>query len=417
MYLLAFHISLSYIKARKRQSLVAILSIALGIAFFIGISSIMKGMQTYFIEKIIDITPHIIMKDEFRKPTIQPVFESFPYSVIEIKNIKPKENTRGIQPIEKIIKELKKLPELSISPVLEGQALIRYGGKDVSTNIIGINPVLESYVSNLANNIIIGKLEDLLVNSNGLIIGQVLANKLGLKVGDKVSLVSSVGKILNMQIIGIFDTGITAADSFNSYALLKKVQILQKKNNIINKIFFRLKNIQNSKEISFKLENTYGYRTESWDEINKNVFSIFFVQNFIMYIIIFITLFIVVLGIFNIISNIVLEKKLDIAILKSIGFSNFDVQKIYYIQGLIFGIIGVVIGFIISLFLIKLLEVIPLQLEGESWIRTKKIILWKSPFQYIFSGIISILCSIIASVLPAWKASKFDPIDIVRRIV
>ena len=283
MIKLTLPISLAYLKNRKRQSLVSLLGVALGVGFFIAIHSMMNGMQTYFIQKIIDVSPHIIMKDEYRTAPWQPADRLFKDGVVELRGLKPKEELRGIRSAERIIRKLRKIEGAAVAPVLEGQAFIRYGGRDISTSIIGIQPELEKDVSNLENDMLVGSINNLLTHTNGIILGEVLANKLGTKFSDNISVISPAGIIMNMKVVGIFSTGITAIDTFNSYALLKKVQILQDREDVINQIRLRLEDVNAAQSIAAGLENSYGYRTEGWEEMNKNVFTIFIVQNGVMY--------------------------------------------------------------------------------------------------------------------------------------
>ncbi|MCH2038783.1 MAG: ABC transporter permease [Rickettsiales bacterium] len=95
-------IAFEYIRNRKRQALLSILGVMLGVAFFIAIASMMRGMHEYFIEKLIDVVPHVKIMDEFRDPPPQPIYAKYPGTLIDLRGIKPKEELRGIRGANKL---------------------------------------------------------------------------------------------------------------------------------------------------------------------------------------------------------------------------------------------------------------------------------------------------------------------------
>lgn len=412
---LIFAIAVAYLRQRVRQSVISVLGVAMGVGFFIGIASIMQGFQSYFVQKIIDVSPHIVMKDEFRHPPLQPLQTAYAGSqVIELRGLKPREELRGIRSAERIVTALEKEPGIAVAPILEGQAFLRYGGKDISTTIIGVQPEKERKVSNLERDLTDGKLNNLLTTSNGLIIGEGLSRKLGLKMNDKVTVISPTGMILLMKIVGIFNTGITALDNFQSYALLKKVQILQERENIVNQIRMRLDDVDSAQQRAAGMEQRFNYRTEGWQETNSNVFGIFVIQNGVMYSTVGAILIVAGFGIFNIISTSVNEKHKDIAILKSMGFGSADIQHIFVIQGIIVGLIGTLLGWLLGYFLIEVLATIKFTIEDESFIRLEGFFLYRTPWHYIGGGVMAIISATIAAFIPARKAAILNPVEIIR---
>ena len=122
-------------------------------------------------------------------------------------------------------------------------------------------------------------------------------------------------------------------------------------------------------------------------------------------------------GIFNVISTVVNEKQKDIAILKSMGFPATDIQKIFLLQGVIVGLIGTVIGWMLGALLTEGLGIIPFKLEGEAFMRLEGFILYKSVWQYVFSGAFAVFASAMSAYMPARKASLVNPVDIIRGAV
>lgn len=408
-------LSVAYLTSRKRQAVISILGVTFGVAFFIALFSMLKGLQEYFIQQVIDVSPHIVMRDEFRQAPEQPITGLYPSVPVEIRGLKPKEEIRGIRHADQISKYLQKKPGFHVSPVLVGQSFLRYGGKDVPTRLNGVDPLLEKEASTIEKNLLSGSFDNLLTESNGIIIGKGLADKLGARTGARLSVVSSVGSILSMKVVGIFRTGITSLDQNESFALLKKVQILEKKENTINEIRIRLNKVDDAEKYAAEIENVFDYRTESWQEINSGIFGVFVIQKIVMYSTITVILLVAGFGIYNIISTIVNEKVKDIAILLSLGFSRKDIAGIFVYQGIIVGIIGVLLGWLLGAILTELLAAYPINLEGSQlFIQTRGLIMYRSLWQYVISALFAFSSTILASYLPAQKAASLNPVDIIR---
>ena len=128
---LGVDIALQHLLHRRRQTLVSLLGVALGVAFFIGISAMMQGFQRDFIARIIDIQPHIIVKDEVRAAPPQPVERLYPQAAVALRGLKPREEVRGIRGARNIIATLEEMPGVHVAPALSGNLLLRFGGKDV----------------------------------------------------------------------------------------------------------------------------------------------------------------------------------------------------------------------------------------------------------------------------------------------
>lgn len=408
-------LSVAYLFSRKKQAIISILGVTLGVGFFIALFSMLKGLQEYFIQQVIDISPHIVMKDDYRETPNQPITKLYPDIPIEIRSIKPKEEIRGIRHADKIVQYLEKIKGFHVSPVLVGQVFLRYGGKDVSTRLNGVYPLMEKTSSTIEKNLLSGSFDNLLTESNGIIVGKGLAERLGARLGSRINVVSSMGSLLSMKVVGIFQTGLTSLDQRESYALLKKVQILEKKENTINEIRVRLDRVEKAESYAAEIENVHGYRTESWKEINSGVFGVFVIQKIVMYSTIFVILLVAGFGIYNIISTIVNEKVKDIAILLSIGFSRRDITGIFVYQGIIVGLIGILLGWLLGALLTELLASYPISFErAQLFVQTRGLIMYRSSWQYIISALFALCSTTLASYLPARKAATLNPVDIIR---
>ena len=410
--MLVLDIAFAHLRKRKRQTVVSILGVALGVGFFIAIAAMMQGFQQYFVKKIIDVSPHIVMKDEFRSAPQQPVERLYGNGAVSLAGVKPRNEPRGIKDGQATTAELARLPGVAAAPSLQGQIFLRYGSRDVSATLIGIEPDLERRVTNIEGDLIAGRLDDLHSAANGIILGEGLADKVGARRGDTLSVVSPAGVALKMKVVGVLRSGVTTVDNFFAYALLKKAQVLQDRPNVVNQIRLHLDDIETAQDLAQRIEARFGYRTEAWQETNQNVLGIFIIQNGIMYSTTGAILVVAAFGIFNIVSTVVLEKTRDIAILKSIGLEERDIQAVFLLEGLVIGVLGALLGWGAGFGLTELLGTVRFEIEG--FIKSQGFYLSYSMTHYLFAAGVAVAAATFAAYLPARKAARLSPIAILR---
>lgn len=410
---LGLDIALQHLLHRRRQTLVSLLGVSLGVAFFIAIASMMQGFQRDFIARIIDIQPHIIVKDDFREPPRQPVDQFYGGGAVLLHGLKPREETRGIRGARNILAVLDEEGGIHVAPTLSGNILLRFGGKDVSANVTGIVPEQQRKVTHLEKDLIAGTgLDALYTTANGIIIGDGVAKRGGIRMDDLISVVSPVGVVLKMKVVGIFSSGITLVDNFETYVLLKKAQVLESRANVINRINIRLDDVEQAAALAARIERQFGYRTEPWQEQSRNVLGIFVIQNVIMYSTVSAILIVACFGIFNVISTVVFEKTRDIGILKSMGFLDADIRRIFLMEGLMVGILGTLIGWGLGYGIVEFMGTLKFDMEG--FVKAQGFILYRTPRHYLISGGMAILSATLAAWVPARRASRLNPVDIVR---
>ncbi|TAM43777.1 MAG: ABC transporter permease [Gammaproteobacteria bacterium] len=409
---LTLDIALTHLLHRKRQSVVSVLGISMGVGFFIAMAALMQGFQRYFVDKTIDVSPHVIMKDEFRVPPRQPVELVYPGGAVRLLNVQPIEERRGIKNAMALAEAIAARPGVAVAPTLVGQVFLRFGSKDVSTTLYGIDPHRERRVTQIERDLIRGRLDSLLTTANGIILGEGLAAKLGVGQGDTVSATSSAGVVLKMKVAGIFRSGITTKDNFESFTLLKKAQVLHDRPNVVNEIRLRLADINQAAPLAIALEARYRYRSESWEETNKNILGIFVIQNGIMYSTVSAILIVAAFGIFNIITTVIHEKERDIAILKSMGFGEGAIRNVFVLEGVVVGIVGTLIGWLLGFGLTELLGAIRFHVEG--FVTMERFALHYTFTHYLLAGTFALPSAVFAAWLPARKAAAVNPVDIIR---
>jgi lipoprotein-releasing system permease protein len=407
-----WYVAFKHLLARKRQSLVSLLGIVLGVAFFLAIAALMQGSENDFIRRLVDNTPHITVYDEFRNPRKQPLAVRYPERVTEVRNVKPVTETRGIRGYERLLPEIRTLPGIRASPVLVGQALVSFAGKERALSLNGMIPAEINDISTIRNFMIDGQVDDLIAEPDGIIIGHELARTLSLSRFNVITVVAPQGQVRTFRIVGIFRTGRSDYDNRQAFVALKRAQALFGRSHRINNIVIRLNVPQRAREVAATIEARIGFKAVSWQEASEDLMKTLAIRNTIMYTVVSAVLIVAAFGIYNVISTVVLEKQRDIAILKSMGFYAQDIQQIFLIQGIVLGLIGCMLGLPLgSLFMYGLMQ-IRFKAPGSSEIIQMPIEwAWQ---HFAIAGGFALCAALFAAYLPARKASRVYPVDILR---
>jgi len=410
-----FSIALRYFLSHKRQSLVCIAGVALSVTMFIAMVSLMEGFEDKFIIETVESSGHISIKDEPRETQTPVMQNAYPTAgaVLALERAKPREQVQKIESPMNLIHKLEHMPGIvGVAPEVYGDVIATYGTKTVNLSLFGVDPDRQTRVTTIGTDLLEGSFTDLRRTADGVILGKGIADTLGAQMGDKISLSSSTGGRTTARVVGIFRTGVTPVDYSRGYMYLTNVQTLVDKKNVVNKIVIRTDDYTKAESYAAQIESLCGYRTESWQESNANFLKIFAIQTLITYIITAALLVVAAFGVLNILIMAVLERVNDIAILKSFGLTRIDITLIYLYQGIMIGLIGSTIGLICGKLTIEGLRRIPITLEGL--IRTEGLLMSEHPSQYYSAFFSAMAVVMIAAVYPAWRAAKFDPVEVIR---
>jgi lipoprotein-releasing system permease protein len=320
----------------------------------------------------------------------------------------------------------------SVSPFIYTDVMITSDSTSTGSVLRGIDVRTEEKVTDLKKYLIKGNLSGLNnKNKNEIVLGKVLARNLGVSVGGRVTIVSPQGQVTPFGIIpktekftvcGIINSGMYNYDSTFSFISLKNAQtFLSLPKGSVTGLEVKLANLSFANSFAKKIQNKLNvgnrrssYYALSWEELNKNLFSAIKLEKLTMFVILSL---IVLVAAFNIISTlimVVMEKRKDIAILKSIGASSRDIMVIFISQGVVIGLIGTALG-LISGFLIGYLEetyhIISLP-SSVYYITTLPVRMTAGEFVAIGSS--ALFLSFAATIYPSYKASKIDPAEGVR---
>jgi lipoprotein-releasing system permease protein len=408
---LIIEIAITHVVGRGRQTMVAILGVAVGVGFSIAMAALMQGSQNNFIDQLVNEMPHVQITDERRSPPRQPAEDVF--DAVDIQSLRPREDRRGIINPTAALTWLEGWVPGRFAQSLRTQGVIRFAGRDVGASIIGIDPEKEAGVSPIIDDFRQGSFAALAAGGNNVLIGDAMAEKLGAKLGDTITAVSSTGLTRNFKIVGLFHTGTTARDEAEAYVLLKNAQILSERANAINEIRIKLNDPGAATMVARRAEAELGYKAEAWQEANESLLEALVIRNVIMYTVVAAIMLVAGFGIFNIVSTITHEKARDIAIMKSLGFRQSDMRRIFLLEGVTIGTIGSLSGWVVGFLLVYILSSIRFEFSAGGREITSLPVAW-SFLHYIIASSFALASAALAGYLPARKAARLNPVEIIR---
>lgn len=409
---IALDIALAHLAGRKRQTLVSLTGVVLGVAFFLAVSSLMRGSEQDFVKRLVDNSPHVTVYDEYRHPSPQPAALRWPDAAVDVRHVKPQRETRGIRGWRERLAFVERLPGVRVAPVLTGAAVLTFAGRQQGVQLSGVVPEKMKDVTTLDEKMQVGTLDSLSADPNGVIVGQGLLNKFSLHPGSTLSVVAADGTARALRVVGVFRTGNAAYDEGQAFVLLKRAQSLLGRENRVNRFVIQLTDPYDARDVAQAIEAGTGYKSVSWIEASEDFLSLLLVRNIIMYSVVAAILVVASFGIYNTISTIVMEKTRDIAIMRSMGFHASDIRRIFLLEGLIVGAVGSVVGQGLGIALMRVLMVVEIKPPGVE--EVVHLPLWWGPEQFVLAAAFAMASCVAASYLPARRAGRVHPVDILR---
>ena len=410
-------IALRQMSARKKQTILTLIGIILGAAAYIIISGVMLGLREYLIDQLVNNDAHIRISSKVKIITpveVNPILFSFK----EVPNwIAPPSGRRDSAQIENQAGWLSKVSNDSnveaISPQLQVKVFFKKGKIVESGRIVGIKPEQHSKVVRIKDNIIAGDFNELSQSGNKMVIGNGLRLLLGANVSDTIFLNTMFAEPMAFKIVGIFQMGNKAIDDSTAYINLSDAQSFNKTPSKLSDILVRLKNVNLATPIANDWAKDESVRVQSWEEVNASFISLFKLQDTIRYALVTTILLVASFGIYNILNIVISQKRIEIAILRSIGFEAKDILQIFLYQGIILGITGGILGMLIGAAVSSRLENVSF---SNPLMQTKSGMMMISydPKIYIQAFLLAFISTLIASIIPARGASKLSPIEIIR---
>ena len=403
-------IGLRYTSAKRRNhfisfiSLTSMVGLVIGVALLITVLSVMNGFDRELRERILGMVPHAVIK---------------PYTIMT--------DWKSLD--EQVLKQ----PEvMAAAPFITAQGMVTKNGAVHGVQLSGVLPEEELEVSIIAKHMVQGKLQDLKSGEFGIIVGQMLARQLRLSMGDKVTVVlpeaslTPAGvfpRLKRFTVKGIFRVGADLDSSLTMIHIDDAAKILRMKGGV-HGLRLKMHNLFDApliaQQIAVNLDD--GYYSVDWTRTHGNLFQAIRMEKTMIGLLLMV---IVAVAAFNIISTLVMvvtDKKADIAILRTMGASPRAIMAIFIVQGAYIGIVGTLVGTAIGVILsLNVSEII----QGLEWLFKTQFLnpdvyfISDLPSQLVWDDVIVVTCtalimSLLATLYPAWRASKVEPAEALR---
>ncbi|MCU7501136.1 MAG: ABC transporter permease, partial [Bacteroidota bacterium] len=351
------NIALRQLTSRKRQTLLTISGIGVGVMVLISAVSLMDGLLSSFIDKIVNIAPHVVVSGEKMTSLVSDtLWQAEKGTAINlIKNVE-RQDEEIIKNYKRVEALIKSDAQVSVtSPVVNVTVIAKFGTITQPLEIFGINPRSQDEIVKFSQNMTQGRFTELEKTPDGLMLGTTSAKDFGLRLGDKLQFVSNLGKTFQVRVVGIYSTGINDIDN-NAYVNLRVAQnIAGYRPDEVSQIYLRVNDLKRDYAVARTIEKETNYKSKTWEEISSSVISLYKMISMMVYFLVFFVILVAGFGVANVLITNVLEKYRDIAILKSIGYKKKEITVIYILQGTLVAIIGAAIGCLLGYILILIM--------------------------------------------------------------
>jgi lipoprotein-releasing system permease protein len=383
-------------------TLISIVGVAIGVAALIAVLSVFNGFNEYQTKALTGFDPHL--------------------------RIEPQGDNR-LADYNQIVSKIKNEPEVKgIAPFTMNKGVISSKRDNIVVFLKGVDDKKITEVSNVKDGTWLGEFE---FKDNeeygGIVLGQTLAAKLMTRVLDTLTVMSTSGmeqaltqivspKSLKFVVRGIFDANNRDYDKFYAFISIPYSQRLFDLGNSVNGVELRLNNIDYSENFKQKILPIVGqgYNINSWYDMHSDLYSVMKMERWVAYVILSLIIAVATFNIAGSLTMTVIEKKRDIGILKTLGSTNGSVVRIFMFEGILIGVYGTISGCLLGLAVCIMqikFKLFPLDQTVYSLDALPIDLRWTD---FVFVGLAAMLLAFLASLYPAMRAAKQEPIKAIR---
>lgn len=387
--MIEFFIAKKQMLERKKQSILSIVGVFIGITVLIVSLGVSNGLDKNMINSILSLTSHI----NVYSPENIPNYEELVKNIEEVKGVK------------------------GAVPTIETQGIIKYEGHGepyvAGVKVVGYDLDKAIKVMKLDDYIIAGKID--LEDKKAVLIGKELASSMGAMVGDKIKLITSEETDLEMTVGGIFQSGFYEYDLNMVLISLQTAQYITYSDETVGRLSVRLDNPYDAQELIFDVARRLptDLYIGTWGEQNKALLSALTLEKTIMLVVFSLIAIVAGFLIWITLNTLVREKTKDIGIMRAMGFSKKNIMLIFLIQGIILGIIGIILGIIVSLILLYYIKNYAVDLVSNIYY-LKDIPIEISLKEIAIIVGANFIVILISSIFPAYRAAKLENVEALR---
>lgn len=403
-------IAYRFLTAKKRAMVMSLSCTVLGVGLFIVTQATTSGFERFFTKTILGINGAIRIEDK-----IQDTMRSMAAAGGGDSHFARRDGVKYIEGIEEpqaLMAAVREFPNVrGVSAVVRGNVQLQSAFKAEDAQVFGIRLEDHVRVSDLAEQVTNGSLEDFRNSPTGALVGRVLADRLQLGVGDSL-VISARGASRRVQVAAIYETGYREVDKTNVYLHQPEARSLLKRPGGATFLQISLHDPARAPQDAARLEQVLRHSVKPWQEREKTWLAVFRALRISTMITVSVFTLIASLAMFNTLAMIVLEKTKDIAILRSMGYERRDVTRIFLWQAGIVLAVGAGAGAVLGAAVTWLVSQVPLPINGI--FKTDRFIVTWDPAHYAGAVLTAVVMVMVASLIPARRAARLEPGDIVR---
>jgi len=390
--------------------LMSLAGIVFGVAFFVVTQAQTSGFEQFFIRTMLGVNGALRVEDRLQQTMRSMEVEGGTGFAISMED--GVDYVEGVEHPDKIMDAVQRFREVvAVAEVLRGSAVLKGNFREMYCKPYGIDLDRFLSVSDLEHQILYGDLDSFRGNPYGIMVGSRLARRLMLDVGDPV-LLEAAGQNLRFRVSAIYETGIEQVDKERVFLHLPAARTLLKKPFGVSYIQATLLDHERAPEVAERIERVVWHGTMSWQEREKTWLQVFRALRVSSGITVSSIILISGLGMFNTLVMIVMEKTKEIAILRSMGYRRKDVSRIFLWQGFTVLFLGVLVGCSLAAACTYGISRLPIRIRGI--FATDSFVVHWDWVHYAAAALIASVIVMIASYIPARRASRLEPGDIIR---
>jgi lipoprotein-releasing system permease protein len=404
-------IAFRFLTAKKRAMLMSLSCTILGVGLFIVTQATTTGFEKFFIRTLLGTDGAMRVEDR-----IQETMRSLSAAGTDFQ-IRQREGVKYVEGVEEprlIMDAIRQFKNVSgVSAVLKGNVVVTSAFKSKDVQVYGIKVDDHIQVSDLARQIAVGSLDKFREMPSGALVGRVIADELQLAANDWF-VIKARGETRRYRVAGIFETGVRDIDRSRVFIDLSEARSLLKKPTGVSSIQIGLFNPDQAPQDARRMSDVLGHSATPWTKREEAWLSAFSALRISSGITVTVFTLIASLAMFNTLAMIVLEKTKDIAILRSMGYERRDITQIFLWQAGIVLVIGAALGALFGAVVTYGVSRVPLAHQITGIFKTDTFQVYSEPIHYVQAVVTALVMVMIASLIPARRAARLEPGDIVR---
>ena len=385
---LLWFLASSHLRARWRQTLMLMASVAVGVAILTTALSLTNGFEAGLIGRILGTTPHVSVSNAV---------------------------TGRVDNYQALQKDLAAMREVKTAlPFISGQGLMVRNGQTAGILIRGIDPEQEASNEDWTRFVLVGDLDRVEGGATPVMLGGELAKKLGAGMGDRLKLVTGMNRSQDVVVTGIYQAGLYEYDAHIAFVPLDTAQTLFNMNGAVSGIALRLHEVFEAPAIARDIQDRHAYHVRSWTVQNQSLMAALALEKRVIFLVILFIIVVATMGIANTLAMWVLERNRELSLVRAVGATGAQIGALVVTEGMVVALGGVTLGLAAGVGLSLGLATFPISLPSDVYY-IDKLPVDMQVGDFVMTAIAAIIISLLACLLPARRAIRLDPIEVIRR--